>query len=255
MNLGELLTELRENILYDRSDRVAGTPDYLWSDATLVRYIDEAQRRLARRGLVLRDGTTEEVTDVTLCAGVSEYALHPAVMAVLSARLASDKMDLARAGHTAFDTYHQPDPYFFDTSQLSAVPPGKPLAYGTDEHVTGDDNDSFGVVTLRIFPEPSAAYKGALVKLRVVRMPIKRLSATDLTAVPEVPESHHLAMLDWAAYLALRIVDVDAGMPARAAEFRASFEQHVQEARQEAMRKLFAPAQWGFGRNAFSWER
>ena len=62
-------------------------------------------------------------------------------------------------------------------------------------------------------------------------------------------------MLDWAAYLALRIVDVDAGMPSRANEFRASFEDHVKNARNSAMRKLFAPLQWGFGRNGFTWER
>ena len=51
MNLGDLLEELRENILHDRSDRIAGDTDQLWSDRTLVRYINEAERKMAREAL------------------------------------------------------------------------------------------------------------------------------------------------------------------------------------------------------------
>src|ERR1700675_3251857 len=111
MNLGDLLLYLREKILHDRSDQISGTSDYLWSDTTLVRYIDEAQRRLARQTLIIRDGTTPQCCQITLVApaldplpGQVEYPMDPSVLAVLSARLAGDKADLARAGHTAFDT-------------------------------------------------------------------------------------------------------------------------------------------------------
>lgn len=254
MNLGELVQELRENILHDRSNRVAGASDYLWSDATLVRYIDEAQRRLAREGLVIRDGSTPEVTSLTLLNNVSEYALHPSVLAVISVKQDGDTADLARAGHAAFQTYRQPDPYFFDPSSLSTLAPGKPLAYSTDEYLRADDDGASGVVSLRVYPVPATGYLSPL-KLRVVRLPVERLSTRNLYAVPEVPEIHHLEMLDWAAYLALRIVDVDGGMPNRAMEFRASFEDTVRKARSAAMRKMFTPLQWGFGRNGFSWER
>lgn len=254
MNLGELITELRENILYDRTDRIAGTPDYLWSDATLTRYINEAQNRFARLGLVIRDGTTPDATEIFIRTGVTEYALHPSVLAVLSAKMPGDTADLARAGHAAFQTYRQPDPYFFDPAQLSSMPPGKPLAYGTDEYLSPDDYDSTSVTTLRLYPEPTAAYNGQILKLRVVRLPLAPMTTTCGSDRPEIPAEHHLEMLDWAAYLALRIVDVDGGMPARAAEFRASFEDNVKRARNMAMRKMFTPAQWGFGRNGFSWE-
>jgi hypothetical protein len=253
MNLGELVEELRENILHDRSNRVAGASDQLWSDATLVRYIDEAQRRLAREGLVIRDASNPDVTTVNLVAGTDEYALHPAILAVISARQVGDVSDLARAGHAAFQTYHQPDPYFFDPSSLSSLAPGKPLAYSTDEYLRMDEDGSSGVVSLRVYPTPDAGHLGDI-RLRVVRLPVERLSAKNLCAVPEVPEIHHLEMLDWAAYLALRIVDTDGGMPARAMEFRASFEDTVRKARNSAMRKMFTPLQWGFGRNGFSWE-
>lgn len=255
MTLGELLDELRENILHDRSDRVAGEVDQLWSDATLVRYIDEAQRRFARKALVIRDGAHPDVTRVTLATGVTEYTLHQAVMAVMSVKVTGDSGDLARAGHAAFDAYRQPDTLYFDPSALAVMPAGRPLAFSTDERVTDDDEGTQQAIVLRVYPEPSVAYNGVVLRLRVVRLPIERLSADNLQSIPELPEAHHLEMLDWAAHLALRIVDVDAGMPSRSREFRASFEDHVKAARDALMRKVFAPMQWGFGRSGFSWEK
>lgn len=247
MNLGDLLEELREGILHDFSDQVAGTSDELWSDKRLVRYIDEAQKKMAREALMIRDRT-----EVETVAFENEYPLDDSVIAVLSARCKGDLADLARAGHAAFDTYHVPDTYFFDPSSLSSLPPGKILAYDTDEFVHPDAEGSMGTVNLRLYPPPDSLH-AVPVHLRVIRMPAD-LCYDDLTAIPEIPREHHIDMLDWAAYLALRIVDLDQGSPERAAEFKASFEVHVAEARKIAMRKMFTPSQWGFGRNGFSWE-
>jgi hypothetical protein len=252
VNLGELLYELRYNILRDRSDQVSGDSDQLWNDTTLVRYINEAQRRFARKALILRDGSTTQCCRVQLTAGVNEYALDPSVLAVVSARYAGDTADLARAGHAQFDTYRMPNSYFFDPSQLSALPPGKPLAIGTDDYMSADGEGASGVVNLRVYPVPAAPYTSTI-QLRVVRLPLNDFSPEDLAVAAEIPEDHQIEMLDWAAYLALRIVDHDAGNPQRAAEFRASFEDHVKNAKNEAMRKMFAPMQWGFGGNGFTW--
>jgi hypothetical protein len=255
MNLQQCLDMLKNNILYDRSDRVAGTPDYLWSDETLITYINEAQRRFARLGLLIRDGSTPDVTQVTLTAGVNFYALDPSVLAVMSVRYPGDNADLARGGHNAFDTYRKPDPYWFDPSMMEQRGPGKPLAYSTDEYLSPDDYDSASVVTLRIYPVPDSLQTGKVLQMRVVRLPLDDLTSANMQAVPEIPRDHHLEMLDWAAYLALRIVDVDAGMPALADKFRASFDDAVTKARNNLLRKEFAPAQWSFGRDSFSWER
>ena len=252
MNTGELLTELRENILHDRSNRVAGADDKLWSDVTLMRYMNEAQRRFARKSLIIRDSSSV-ATVVTLVTGQKIYPLNPAVLAVISAQYQDDVVDLARAGHAALSMYRQTDSYYFDPDQFRNIPPGKPLAVSTDESVAMDDGDSMSVINLRVYPAPDAAYNGKKINLRVVRLPLERLSLRTLKVNPEVPEDHHLEMLDWAAYLALRIVDVDGGMPERADEFRKAFEAHVLEARNSVLRKLFAPTQWGFGRNGFNW--
>jgi len=259
MILGELLQLLRGSILNDRTDRVSGTSDYLWEDSTLVTYINEAQRRFAVRGLVLRDGSTPAVTEVELLEGVDTYELHPSVLAVISAKMSDQQADLNRVGHSLLNAYRAPSDTWMDPNYFTSLPDGASLAFSTDEELSYGDGTSLSVVTLRVYPKPSAAVAGKTIKLRVVRKPLVVFTADDLDLdpedqpSPEIPEDHHIEMLDWAAYLALRIVDDDAGAPKRAAEFAQTFESHVQEAKATAMRKLFAPMQWGFGRGGFSW--
>lgn len=249
MKLIDLLSELRTNILNDRSARSSGASDYLWTDETLVRYINEAQRRFAVRSLILRDSSTPEVVKVTLKTGQSEYALHPSIIAVLSAKLPDRQRDLARSGHGVLTGATT----FTDTWDLVTTTPSCPQVFATDEQIVESDDGSTSAVSMRLYPAPSADFNNVVVSLRVVRKPIEDLVINNLTASPEIPADHHLEMLDWAAYLALRIVDHDAGDPRRAAEFAATFESHVQAARTMVMRKLFAPKPWGFGRGGWSW--
>ncbi len=253
MTLAELLTLLRESILNDRSDRVEGAPDFLWSDTSLITYINEAQRRFAVRSLILRDATTPEVTRIALVPGQSEYVLHESILAVMSVRSAINATDLTRLGHPVLAAYRAPTSTWMDPSGYAALQPGTSLAYLTDEGLSDADTDSLSQIVLRVYPTPSAAQDGDILRMRVVRKPIEQLSAANMNAKPELPEDHHIEMLDWAAYLALRIVDNDAGSPKRAAEFAAAFENHVTEARKTAMRKLFAPTGWGFGRGGWAW--
>lgn len=253
MTLGDLLALLRESILNDRTDRTSGSSDYLWTDKTLVTFINEAQRRFAVKGLILRDATTDEATKIILKAGQTIYPLHPAVISVISAKMDAQNYDLTRVGHTLFNQFRAPTETWQDPAAYQSIPPGPTLAISTDEAVNDIDGDSFAQVSLRVFPTPTADQEGQALRLRVVRKPINQLVESAPGMVPEIPEDHHIEMLDWAAYLALRIVDDDAGAPKRAAEFAASFESHVAEARKLAMRKMFAPSGWGFGSGGFSW--
>lgn len=268
--LGALLGELRRGRLHDMSSQVSGAAsDYLWSDDQLVRYLNEAQRRFARRSLCIRDGTTTAVSHITTVDGTAtspwtlEYPLHQSVIAVLSVRLGQDPVtgqwdqcDLKRTGHDALSAYHQPDDRLFNLTMLSRLQPGKPLAWSTDEDIIADPNGSFSVMNLRLYPVVSTAYAGMTATLRVVREPINDLKLDKLEAYPEIPAAHHLDMIDWAAYLALSNVDTDvagAGADVRADKFAARFEMHCQDARREAMRKLFAPPQFEFGQNGWAW--
>jgi hypothetical protein len=251
MTLQDLLDEMRDNMLYDRGTST-GANDKLWSNATLVRYINEAHKRFARKSFVIRDATTPEVVNVTLVEGTDTYTLHDSIMSVISAKISGRQVDLVRVGHSVLGSYRNPSTMMWDNSYLE-LQPGSPLAYSTDEQISSDDEGATSSVSLRIFPVPDATAAGTLIKLRVVRKPLDELTLSNLGAIPEIPSDHHIEMLDWAAYLALRIADVDAGNPARAEMYRQSFEKHVDEAKNLVMRKLFAPQPWGFGQGGWSW--
>lgn len=253
MKLDDLLDELRTNILNDRSDRTSGDSDYLWTDKTLVRYINEAQRRFAKRSFIILDKTTPEVVTVTLKTGVSEYTLHPSIISVLSARWSGDTRDLSRTGHCALGEFVVGDTISpFEAAQLMPLL-GAPRAFSTDEALSEDDDGNLAAITLQVYPTPRVEENNTTIKLRVCRMPLNDLTTASLSSEPELPADHHLEMLDWAAYLALRIVDHDAGDPKRAQEFATSFERHVQDARRLVLRKLRAPQTWGFGRGGWAW--
>jgi hypothetical protein len=257
MTLGDLLALLRESILNDRTDREAGSSDYLWTDKTLCTFINEAQRKFAVESFVLRDGTTDEATLIPLVAGQTIYDLHPSIISVMSAQTVGRNAALTRVGHSLFTAYRTPSESWVDPQSFDTLAPGETLAFSTDEALNDLDSGSFSQVSMRIWPAPSAAMvtANAAIRLRVVRKPLNRLVETATGAVPELPEDHHIEMLDWAAYLALRIVDDDAGAAKAAENFAAKFDVSVTKARKLAMRKMFAPMGWGFGRGGFTWER
>lgn len=245
MTLTELLDELRENILRDSSGLVSGTSDKLWSDDALVRYINDAYYRFCRLSLSLVDKTSS-LTEIELETDVSIYTLDKSVLGVISARLAGAPTDLSRTGHGVLDTpFRTDDSLFFDINILAALPPGKPMAFATDE----DDT------SLRVYPTPSADYAGQIVNLRLIRMPLERLSLSLPTGEPEIREEWQLGMLDWAAYKALSNHDVDAEALERAKIRKASFEELVEDAKREARRRRFAGTAWSFGRDGFAWTK
>lgn len=247
MNLESLLGELRENILRDDAELASGPNDRLWSDETLTRYINEAYLRFARRTLVLRDASTPEVVEVALDAGVPLYPLHASILSVVSARYDVDANDLTRVGRVMVQYMTPPDPLWFDPNTPSALNPGRPIAFGTDETV-----EDVGRVTLRLWPDPTATEAGKLVHLRVARKPLVKFSLDNAEQECELPEEYQLDMLEWAAYRAQCTSDID-GADAAAEKHMQKFERAVGEVLKDMRRKMFAPMQWLYGRNGWRW--
>lgn len=288
MNLGDLLLTLRRDILHDRSDQVSGDEDHLWSDTTLIRNIDEAQRRFARHSLCIRDGTSS-VTRFTTVPYQQAYSVDPSIISIFSIRSLGNGFwvngvytggtydvtdplnpvfvpfaagtllqypataDLVRGSHAARRRYDVIDGSYFDVNSMGSMNPGLPLVFDTDEFMV-NSNGSAGTVSVQLYPMPDKVYAGNVMQMRVSRLPIIRLTPGSLQTVPEIPEDYHMDMLDYAAYLALRITDHELGDPDRAKDFEASFDRNVEKARREILRKTFAPMPWGFGRNGFSYE-
>lgn len=252
MTFQELLDELRLNMLRDGSDIVSGPNDFLWSDDTLIRYINDAYRRFSRRTLLLRDSVTPEYTQVVLVPGQTIYELDPVVLAIVSAKYDTDENDLPRAAHDDLNVTPYTDPLMWDVNQLSSSQPGRPRAYTTDEGVTIGAQTR---INLRVYPTPSDDELDKIIYMRVARLPIANVTLADLASEPEIPEDYHLDMLGWAAYRALTNHDVDGGAEGKAEKFRAAFEKVLEEAEQEAKRKMFSSTRFAFGRSGFSWAR
>src|SRR5262245_1312912 len=180
MHIGALLQLLRGSILNDRTDRVDGTSDYLWEDETLITFINEAQRRFAVRGLVLRDSTTHDVACVHLVAGQRDYILHKSVIAVISANRHGFDQDLQRVGHSLLGFYRAPSDTWADAGYFNGLPAGPTLGFSTDEELAYGDGNTLSRVSLRVFPTPSATEDGKCIRLRVVRKPLTLFTIDDL---------------------------------------------------------------------------
>lgn len=237
MDITELLDELRSNMLRDVSD-LETTDDaelqasYLWSDDTLVRYINQGYFRLAKLAYLIRDKSTPSVCEITLTSD-GEYTLDPKVTAVYSAQIGNRY--LQRSSHSPL-TGANSDIAFQYPSEMSERP-GNPWVFTTDE-----EN---GI--LRISPTPASEFVGSTLLMRVARLPMEKLALPaegDEPMVPEIREEYHMHILEWAAWLALRNNDTDAENLIRARSFRASFREFVEEAKNQHKRLLIQPPQF-----------
>lgn len=253
MTLGEMLDELRGNILRDRSDIIAGDSDALWSDKTLLSYIRDGARRFAREVMYLRDGSVGgPYTTIKLKAGVRDYPLHKDVFAVLSARDSTKQYDLSRTGHALVQMRQPQDTFIIDPTDAGLIPPGEPLGFYTDE------TDVYAAqkrVTLSAYPIPDTDTDGRVVNLRVVRLPDDCFEPDQLDAYPEIPEDYQLDVLEWAAYRAQRNRDADIGDGANADAHRAAFEDAIKRAQRDVRVRNRAPMLLAFGLNGFNWTR
>ena len=54
----ELISHVAREMLGDRTDKLAGGEDSLYSDALIARYLTEAEKILCRKAWVLEDSTS-----------------------------------------------------------------------------------------------------------------------------------------------------------------------------------------------------
>ncbi len=232
MNTQELLDELRGNILRDVSDSLSAASDKLWTDDTLVRYIDDGYRRFCRRTLLIRDASTPEVTQITLVAGRDRYPLHEDVLSVLTARIDGREYDLKKTAHDSLAG--SADNTAGTAISFDTPPAQEPRWFAVDEESK----------SLRVYPNVGADFAGKKLKLRVARMPASHLSVDALDAELEVNADYHLDILEWAAYRALRNHDTDVENIGKATSHKNRFNEAIEEAIKDSRRSMFAPVEF-----------
>jgi hypothetical protein len=196
MNLGKIIRQAR--IELDDTE-----PDYLWSDAELIGYAQEAEEQAARRARLLIDSTTPAICTITLVAGQSEYDLDQRIINVRSATPSY------RARPLVFSTVSILDEESPNWRNREG-PPGVVVA----DYQTG---------VLKLTPTPTSAEEGETINLRVTRIPLDPM--TDMEDVPEIKAMYHRGLIHWIKHKAYLKKDTDTLDEQESAKALALFEQ------------------------------
>lgn len=144
---------------------------YLWSDAEIVDYLNDAIDEACERALLIEDRTTPAACSITLVANQADYTLHASIIKVK--RLTFRGRALTETSVEAMDAG--------DSQWESRT--GEPQSY----ILTSNRG-------LRMVPTPTA---GDVVALTVYRTPVNPLAVSPGTATPEIPERYHQRLMDW----------------------------------------------------------
>lgn len=232
MELRELLEELRSNVLRDVSSSVNGDDeDSLWTDATLVRYLRDAEEKFAAGTLCLRDSITPALAQITLVPGQADYVLDKRVIDIYSALYIGEHNRTQLTATSYNGRFGSRGEFTPNGGYCDPQGRGAPQMYYTDL-----DTGMIG-----FYPVPRDEEVPYTVRLQVARRPLKPLNANDLDASPEIPDEYHLDLVEWACWRALRNHDADIdGDPAninivmaRSSAHKKRFEDAVAECRRK----------------------
>lgn len=187
MNLLELVTAAREDILDDEGgygvDWTTSTSEPLlrWSNTQIVRYLNEAEKEIARRAKILKEAENPSITRIAVKADKASYNYSDKIIQPLHAKLVTSERVLQII--SIKEVLDQGD---WDTRT------------GLPSCIIYDWNSN----KLRFNVIPT---EDDTLRLIVYRYPINSLSWDSTTAdkiTPEIPERHHYYMIYYAAYLA-----------------------------------------------------
>lgn len=196
MDTTELLAQFRTE--------VADTElPYLWSDALIYTYINEAQKQFCRLTEGIEDARSYKLD---IAVGQSWYAVDPAILKIRSAHDSATGREIPIVATEKMATMG----LWFD----GGTGPIKVL-------ITGLEKGS-----LRALPVPSVA---STIELRTFRLPADVAAGDEF----EIDAQHVLNLLYWVKYRAYSVQDADAGDKARADLNRKEFEMYCARARSE----------------------
>lgn len=179
MTLDELRQRARAEFLDDVN---AG---YLWPDAELDGYLNDAVLEAAERAHLIYDSSTAAVCEVALTTAVAGYALHPSIIYL-------DEIYLDSTGERIFET---------TTGDLDGT-------YGRTWRRESGTVANLVRQGQAITVVRTPAVADAL-RLRVIRRPLDTERLVNPSDVPVIPDQYHFDLLYWLAYRAFSKPDPD----------------------------------------------
>lgn len=241
MKLREMLALVGgPTFLDDRTERLSGASDELYTDETLVLHFNEGQRQLAMEAWVIEDLTTPQVCEIDLTLNTTDYTLHESILGIKYVRLSDSDIDLLRVGYNdnrlhALRPLNEPD--FWDVNTPLLETSGRPTRWSAD----------IGPRVIRFRRKPDAAAAALMAKLAVVRMPVEELDVSKPEAEPEVPKQYHMLLCKYAAGCCATGGDVDVALTQKGSRWLKAFDVGVAAARRFKQRLQQSEPQWRYG--------
>jgi hypothetical protein len=197
---------------------------YLWSDASVLDYIGEAEVEFCRRTDGIGDATTVEVCELDIVAGTQWYDLHEKVLKIRGAHRGDtgDPVDVLNVEDMATRGMR------FDGKAGTL----RALITGIEER------------RIRVWPVPTETFT---VQLTVFRTPLNPISQDNDSGTFEIGAEHHPFLLDWVKHLAYSKHDAETFDRTKAAEHEQRFERYCSNTRQEQRRLRHKPRSVAYG--------
>lgn len=182
-----------------RSDADDAVTPYLWSDADVKRWLNEAEQEAAVRAKLLYDDSTDSICKVAVQAGVASYTLNAKIHDIEHAYL----LEASGATHLGI----------LDRLELDRTKPDWRTVTRKPEALVRDDK------RIRLDCIPDAAYT---LKLEVYRLPREDMENDE--DQPEIAAVHHRHLVHWALHRAYSKPDAETKNEDKAALAEAKFE-------------------------------
>lgn len=202
----QILTQARRFLddAVGESDNPDGSPN-LWPDVELLQHLDEAQMEACLRTRALIDSMTAAVCTIPITAGVSQYALHEAIIVVQ--RFELRPIDTTRSWTVLRRTnFDELDEHECNWRQRR----GRPCA-------VVQDLDQRMLVLAAV---PSEDYT---LHLTVWRHPLERQRIMRLGDPTLVRPEHAMALAHWVAYRGFSNMDAETTEPKKMSDHLALF--------------------------------
>lgn len=191
---------------------------YLWSDAEVKEFANDAENEAAERASLLRDTTTAAICEVDVVAATAGYLLDARILRVERAKLDLGATPLSLTSTAAMDRGSGVTPRDWRAQAMSWQSGGFGWEQRTGTPVMALLDREGSRWKLTLYPKPVA---DDTLRLQVFRQPLADMAAND--DEPEIPARLHIRLLDWMMHRAYSKQDTETFDQAKADKAEAAF--------------------------------